>query len=347
MSYINKSGRTVRTYYGQMKNLPTLTNFDDAYNMWNQIKPLRGRETRPLGNRNHKYYTIECWADGQTKHGVFKQTKTVACFLYGDPVLTFSDNGDIELRVYDGDWGPRSRARFCDFVSHILDVEAQVGKRKVHICFDGETNVLVPHEGDPDKLIVRGSWEKLSLPEVERGSYAQHMRQYYDCKGEWSNIKIRSAASTKVLRVNRKVARKVRSIVKPFSDYCVNMAKLVVDGGSLIQEDLRKEKHPLEASQHPFKKRQLNLQELKIVFTEEREMLMPYVFAAAAVYVWNGDKYTLTEEDIRTEVLDLCKHMHKDYFQEVDSPEGKLVRDPYRVYWSSTESGHPDSGGDQ
>lgn len=344
MSYINKSGRTVRTYYGQMKNLPTLTNFEDAYNKWNQIEPLRGRETRPLGRRNHKYYTIECWADGRTKDGVFKQTKTVACLLYGDPVLTFSDNGDIELRVYDGDTGPRSRARFCDFVSHILDVEAQVVKRKVHICFDGENNVLVPHEGDPDKLIVRGVWEKLSLPEVERGSYAQHMRYYYDCKGEWSNIQIRSAASTKVLRVNRKVARKVRSIVKPFSDYCVNMAKLVVDGGSLIQEDLRQTD---VLSRNPFKKRKLNLQELKTVFTEEREMLMPYVFAAAAVYVWSGNKYTLTEEDIRTEVLDLCKHMHTDYFEEVDSPEGKLVRDPYRVYWSSTKSGHPDSGGDQ
>jgi len=61
-----------------LNNLPCIVSYEEAAFQFNNIKPIRGTEIRPLGNRIAKHYAIE------------KRGDAYVCTLYGHPVITFS-----------------------------------------------------------------------------------------------------------------------------------------------------------------------------------------------------------------------------------------------------------------
>jgi hypothetical protein len=322
------SKKDMRWYYGQITHLPTLTNYDAAVAHHDKIKPLRGTKPplRPIcfGYRNKKDYTID---DG------FGES-VIDCCLDGNRVIQFRPDGTIEVRVAD----PYNLMRSCDFISHVLDVTAQVKHGVMHICFEGSNWMVVPvvrpHKiGNGTSLIVRGKWRPLDLSHQD--SHEPYYMERWVCKGIWSDVEEVTDNAPMVLRVNKNVAKEVRKAIKPFTNDCIRIAKLVNFDGEVLTQNLG------EFSSFPHKLDRLgqcSIEELKQALEEGREGLMPIIYNRAQYrtgppFGTNRRASTLTAASIREAVLDIAKYSHKNYFKEVPSPKGKLVEDSNRKYW--------------
>lgn len=321
------SKEDMRYYYGQITHLPSITNYDAAVAHHDKIKPLRGTKPplRPIciGHRHKKDYTIEhCDGFGES---------VIDCCLDGNRVLQFRPDGTIEVRVSD----PWNLMRSCDFISHVLDVTAQVKQGIMHICFEGSNWLVVPavrpHTiGNRTSLIVRGKWRPLDLSHED--SHDPYYMERWVCKGIWSDVEEVTDNAPMVLRVNKNVAKEVRKAIKPFTDDCVRIAKLVnFDGKVLTQNITDGTGRGDSASALIDKLGQCSIEELKQALEERREKLMPVIYSRAQGTSWQA--FELTAATIRAAVLDIAKYSHKNYFKEVPSPKGKLVDDPNRKYW--------------
>ena len=71
-----------------------------------------------------------------------------------------------------------------------------------------------------------------------------------------------------------------------------------------------------------------SLAEIEKLFEDKREQLVPIIFDKANRYD------VITAAAIREAALDILKEMHKDYFVEINNPEGVKVSDPNRGYWA-------------
>ena len=314
------SKEDMRYYYGQITHLPSITNYDAAVAHHDKIKPLRGTKPplRPIciGHRHKKDYTI-AHSDG------FGES-VIDCCLDGNRVLQFRPDGTIEVRVSD----PWNLMRSCDFISHVLDVTAQVKQGVMHICFEGSNWLVVPavrpHTiGNRTSLIVRGKWRPLDLSHED--SHASYYMERWVCKGIWSGVEEVTDNAPMVLRVNKNVAKEVRKAIKPFTDDCIRIAKLVNFDGNVLTQNAKSNAPSLQ--QLP----QCSVEELKQLLEEQREKLMPAIYKYAQGHSWQTVE--LTAATIRAAVLDIAKYSHKNYFKEVPSPKGKLVDDPNRKYW--------------
>jgi len=63
--------------YSNLNGLPCIVSYEEAVRVYHNIKPIRGTEIRPLGNRRAKHYAIDVVGED------------VVCTLYGHPVITF------------------------------------------------------------------------------------------------------------------------------------------------------------------------------------------------------------------------------------------------------------------
>lgn len=94
--------------FANLNHLPRIPSYQEAAFRFNNIKPIRGTNIRPLGNRRSKHYAIQ------------KHDDNYVCMLYGHSVLTFSKDEEgstiykINLCGYDTQTTRR-------FVSRILD----------------------------------------------------------------------------------------------------------------------------------------------------------------------------------------------------------------------------------
>jgi hypothetical protein len=326
------SKHDIRYYYGQISRLPTLTNYADALAHYNKIKPLRGSypPLRPIciGYRHKKAYTIEHpFAD------------VVTCYLDENPVLQFRKDGTIEVQVSDS----FRTMRACDFISHILDTTAQVVKGVVHICLDGEKQLVVP-EVEPNTigygttLILRGKWRPLDLAERDRRE--SYYMDSWCCKGIWSDVEQLNDTTPMVLRVNKEVAKEVRRAIKPFTDDCIRIAKLMNFDGEVLTQNVN---YSSSFELSPVNLGQCSVEELKQALDERREKLIPIIYDYARSYTYGvatartggHGGVELSAKSIRATVLEMAKYSHKDYFKEVPSTPGKLVIDINRKYWGN------------
>ena len=89
--------------FGQITDLPRLTNWQEAYKHYCSITPLRGTDTRPIcatsNGRRKKQYQI-------TKRG-----RLIACVLYETEVLLFHPNGEITFT--DGGYATNTTHSFA------------------------------------------------------------------------------------------------------------------------------------------------------------------------------------------------------------------------------------------
>ena len=105
-------------------HLPRLINFDWAERTYNNTKPIRGTEVRPLGQRrDHKRYAIVKRSDTQ-----------YVCTLHGHPVLSYTKE------TYPGE-GTLIEVSLCGFdtrttrkfISHVLGADCYSHKGKTYI----------------------------------------------------------------------------------------------------------------------------------------------------------------------------------------------------------------------
>jgi len=172
--------------YRTVRNVPRIADYNAAYRVWNNIKPVQGRseDKRPLGQRRDvDTYSIRknVWTDA------------IECVLYQTPVVTFTTEDEVKVKF--GRW---SIASTCQFISRILvGVGAYRLRGDVVLGFVGNVKAMVrDHE---ELVLVRGS----------RGEWVPKEKQtLYD------------------YRVNRKEANNVRKQVSQFRDYLSGVVKL-------------------------------------------------------------------------------------------------------------------------
>lgn len=178
--------------YSTVMNVPKIADYNAAYKIWNNVKPMRGRveggptntPTRPLGQRRDvDTYSIRknIW------------TEAIECVLYQTPVVTFTADGEVKIKF--GQW---SSASTCQFITRILyGISAHRVRGSVVLTFRGDNKAMVSdHE---ELILVRGA----------DGHWVPKEKQtLYD------------------YRVNRKEANNVRKMCSTFRDYLRGVVKL-------------------------------------------------------------------------------------------------------------------------
>jgi hypothetical protein len=105
-------------------HLPRIQNFDWAERTYNNIKPIRGTEVRPLGQRrDHKRYAIVKRSDTQ-----------YVCTLHRHPVISYTK------KTHPGE-GTLIEVSLCEFdtrttrkfISHVLGVDCYSFNKKTYI----------------------------------------------------------------------------------------------------------------------------------------------------------------------------------------------------------------------
>jgi len=111
--------------YSTLHNLPRIDSYTSAVRVYHNIKPIRGTEIRPLGNRRAKHYAIDVVGED------------VVCKLYGHPVITFGRDeygrGMVTVNMSGYDTvttrGFISRILGTDCYSHKGKTYIEIGKR--------------------------------------------------------------------------------------------------------------------------------------------------------------------------------------------------------------------------
>lgn len=87
-----------------------LFTYGEAVAKFNEVKPIRGSDVRPIGKRRDKHMQIL----------MDEQSKEVRCRLYNTDVITFRPNGEVVLR-FNG-W---SSSATIEFISAILRIHVR------------------------------------------------------------------------------------------------------------------------------------------------------------------------------------------------------------------------------
>ena len=115
--------------FSNLNNLPRIDSYTSAVRVYHNIKPIRGTEIRPLGNRRAKHYAIEVVGED------------VVCKLYGHPVITFGRDeygrhmATVNMSGYDTvtTRGFISRILGTDCYSYRGKTYIEIGKRAVKV----------------------------------------------------------------------------------------------------------------------------------------------------------------------------------------------------------------------
>lgn len=144
--------------YATIRHVPRVQDYKTALNIYNNTKPLRGRnpEIRPLGNRR----------DADTYHirkaGNVVFGEAIELVLYKTPVITFEADGDVVLFI-DG----YNSVSTHQFLHQVLNIGAN-GARRTTVLTIGDNRYTL---ADKDKLRLRmedGKWHVLN-PKTQWG----------------------------------------------------------------------------------------------------------------------------------------------------------------------------------
>lgn len=180
--------------YSTVMRVPRIADYKQAYKIWNDVKPMRGRveggvdqlPCRPLGQRRDvDTYSI--------RKNVW--TEAIECVLYHTPVVTFTTEDEVKIQF--GQW---SSASTCQFISRVLGVYASRVRGDVVIEFASGLKQMVKRE--EELVLVRG---------VDGRWQPKEAKALYD------------------YRVNRKEANKVRRMCGTFRKYMLGIVSLKED----------------------------------------------------------------------------------------------------------------------
>ena len=177
--------------YSTVMRVPRIADYKQAYNIWNNVKPMRNRAendwkipSRPLGQRRDvDTYSI--------RKNVW--TEAIECVLYHTPVIKFKVDGEVAISF--GQW---SSASTCQFISRVLSgVNAHRVRGEVVLEFFGGLKQMVKRE--EEIVLVRGEHGRWQPKET---------KPLYD------------------YRVNRKEANNVRKMCGTFRRYMKGIVSL-------------------------------------------------------------------------------------------------------------------------
>ena len=130
--------------FSEVRHLPRIPHYEEAAFRFKNIKPVRGTDIRPLGNRRAKHYAIE------------QRGESYVCTLYGHPVITYhkgvGDTGDTEYMTEISLCGHNTQTT-RRFIRQILDTPCYQYRKKTYI--DIGRRVIKKSER---RYVVRGSY---------------------------------------------------------------------------------------------------------------------------------------------------------------------------------------------
>lgn len=134
--------------YATIMRVPRVMNYTDALEIYNKVKPLRGRspEVRPLGDRR----------DADT-YQIRKNGEAIELVLYKTPVITFEPNGEVVVYV-----STYSTVSTHQFIARILGIPASGLRGKTVLTISGNKYVLDGGEKLRLKLDESGNWHPLN-----------------------------------------------------------------------------------------------------------------------------------------------------------------------------------------
>ena len=175
--------------YRTVMEVPRIANYKEAYKLWNDTKPVRGRgdDKRPLGERRYvDTYSI--------RKNVW--TEAIELVLYYTPVIKFTQDDEVVINY--GRWSSSST---CQFISRVLwGVDASRVRDDVVLGFNTADGRVIQKLGQDEELAL-----------VRVG-------------GRWQPKQIKTLFD---YRINRKEANNVRRDVSQFRDYLKGMVKLM------------------------------------------------------------------------------------------------------------------------
>ena len=190
--------------YGNYRNngIPKLSNYKEAFDWWNSIKPIRGREvdTRPLGYRRRvDEYQIRKADDG-----------TIECLLWRDAVIKFKPDGTIRLGnpFY-------STTSVANFITDIMPHKVRA------YIFDFDLVVKV-FDGDYLTEQRAGDWGVKDFKDADGNVYDLPDESV----GLDENYHFLEDKPEVMRKIKRKALREVMERYKPFTEYMCNYHKL-------------------------------------------------------------------------------------------------------------------------
>jgi len=176
--------------YYRNSGIPRFKDYRQALEWHDNTKPIRGRtpEQRPLGKRANTWYQI---AVGENQE--------VLCKQYGDPLVTFHANGEIELTDYI--YRTKSSAHFLE---EVLGVRAYIHDKSL-IVFTG---------GAEDK--------QYRVPDPKEGSIFFKRDENY----HRGLVYLRGGMERHTHIINRRAKKEMLLKYKPLFDFVRGMVKL-------------------------------------------------------------------------------------------------------------------------
>lgn len=185
-------------YEANFNDLPTLMNYAEALKWEKAVTPIRGRtadkQCKPLGNRKKTYAAVR------------KEEGKVVCKLYNTDVLTYHEDGRIEITM-DG-WASHTTMAFAESLLNVRMV-----RRHNRIWIRSHT------EGNS-----RLEWN--ALHSTDANLLTRRADDY---------VTLHNPVQVCTHKVNRAEANNVRKQYKAFKDYLVRTMRLR-DAGFSTQE---------------------------------------------------------------------------------------------------------------
>ena len=290
-------------------DVPRLLDYAEAAAHEASIKPIRGRsvETKPIGDRRNQHKIIRKNSDG-----------SIACRLYRTDVVTFHEDGRIEVR-----WDGFVTQTTSNFISELLGTHITLQHSRAWITAqhnNGNTTTTghyAMHPTEPN-ILRRGE-------PVDRWRYNRQPLHF------------ENPVPVITHRVNRAGASRARKQYKAFKDYIVQTMRIRDDGFS-VQEFgevfgwIRKEQDQPRYPHSSIYTRQ------KMLELAKSEQIQDH-YHASLILAWGV--HAVSRSSFKPQLkamldkLDECiLREHRDEcFDEVRAPAGEIQKDPYKKFF--------------
>lgn len=156
--------------YRTVKNVPRATAYTTAKTIHDNIKPIRGKDVRPLGaRRDYHQYSVKQNEQGE-----------IEFICYRTPVVTFHPDDTITIR--NGGWSSVSTHQF---IQEVLGIQANGYRGKTALTIKGNKYLMDSDDDSAFKIKrVDGNWHILSERSPET-SYRMNRKAANNVRGRY------------------------------------------------------------------------------------------------------------------------------------------------------------------
>lgn len=292
--------------YYRNSGIPRLKDYKQALDWHNNTKPIRGRtpELRPLGKRVNTWYQIAL--------GVNQE---VICKQYGEPIVAFHPNGEIEVKDY-----VYRTISTAHFVEEVLGVRAYIHDKSL-VMFNG---------GRDDK--------QYRVPDPREGSIFFKRDENYH-----SLLYVRGGMERFTHTINRQAKKELMTKHKDLFDYVRGMVKL--REGEHFGTNVAVWGDGYNNANDPLRSKDFKayLTDIEVAINntdpdaklEGWGKLVEILGKDFGSYHYQYQGKTLTYEQAVRGLEVILMGLHRDtVFDKKPIENGDVKRDSYAVYWS-------------